>query len=164
MGSDVRPDQRTRDELLDRLDRGWAEFRALAEAARDTGFDRRTNAGWTIGAMLAHVAAWHDATAFRLHRFAVTGQPQPKVEDDDDAFNARVTENAAGRADDDILADLDTSFTRLRAAIEALPAALRAAEDGWAEAVLAGNSFEHYEEHASELADAPTDGRSASAP
>ena len=66
-------------------------------------------------------------------------------------FNARVAKEAAGRHDGDILADLDASFARLRAAVEALPSAHLTTDDAWAAAVLAGNSFEHYAEHSTEL-------------
>jgi hypothetical protein len=155
----ARSDRDPRDEVFDRMDRGWTELRALVEAARVSGFDRRTDAGWTIGAMLAHLAAWHDATASRLRRYATTRRPQPKIDDDDDAFNARVAEAAVGRADDRILADLDASFVQLRAAVEALPVSYLTSDDGWAEAVLAGNSYEHYVEHVAELEPARTGGR-----
>jgi Mycothiol maleylpyruvate isomerase N-terminal domain len=160
MGSDDGADQPTTvEELLDRVDTSWAWFRDLVEMARGRGVQSRTNAGWTIGAMLAHVAAWHDATAYRLHRYAAAGRPQPKVEEDDDSFNARIAEEAAGLADDRIIANLDASFSRFRTAVEALSPAQLTTDDGWARAVVAGNSYDHYPEHGAELEAVPTDGR-----
>lgn len=135
--------------LLGRVDAAWDEFNARVQAVPPDRWSAPTSAGWSLRAMLAHVAAWHDATAFRLHRFAATGRPQPKVEENDDAFNARVAEETADRSPDDVRLSLGASFDRLRAAIASLPPDLD--PDGWTEAVVAGNSFGHYDEHLPEL-------------
>ena len=112
-------------------------------------YERPTPSGWTVGAMLAHIAAWHEATAYRLHRFGATGHPQPKVVEDDEAFNAQVAAETAGRHAELIRADVHASFERLRAAVLALDPDLD--PKGWVEAVVAGNTYEHYEEHREEL-------------
>lgn len=102
--------------------------------------------------MLAHVAAWHDATAYRLHRFTATGVPQDKVEPDDDAFNARVARESAELSDERVIATLDASYARLQAAIRDLPVGYGDDDEGWVEAVVAGNTYDHYPEHLVELA------------
>ena len=112
-------------------------------------YQRPTAAGWTIGAMLAHIAAWHEATAYRLHRFGATGHPQPKVVEDDETFNAQVAAETAGRHAELIRADVHATFERLRAAVVTLDPELD--PKGWVEAVVAGNTYEHYEEHREEL-------------
>jgi len=112
-------------------------------------YERPTTSGWTIGAMLAHIAAWHEATAYRLHRFGATGHPQPKVVEDDETFNAQVATETAGRHAELIRADVHATFERLRAAILTLDSELD--PKGWVEAVVAGNTYEHYEEHREEL-------------
>lgn len=112
-------------------------------------YERPTASGWTVGAMLAHIAAWHEATAYRLHRFGATGHPQPKVVEDDEAFNAQVAVETAGRHAELIRADVHASFERLRAAVLALDPELD--PKGWVEAVVAGNTYEHYAEHREEL-------------
>ena len=112
-------------------------------------YQRPTTSGWTVGAMLAHIAAWHEATAYRLHRFGATGHPQPKVVEDDETFNAQVAAETAGRHAELIRADVHASFERLRAAILTLDPELD--PKGWVEAVVAGNTYEHYEEHREEL-------------
>jgi len=112
-------------------------------------YQRPTAAGWTIGAMLAHIAAWHEATAYRLHRFGATGHPQPKVVEDDETFNAQVAAETAGRHAELIRADVHATFERLRAAVLTLDPELD--PKGWVEAVVAGNTYEHYEEHREEL-------------
>jgi hypothetical protein len=112
-------------------------------------YERPTASGWTVGAMLAHIAAWHEATAYRLHRFAATGHPQPKVVEDDETFNAQVAAETAGRHAELVRADVHVSFERLRLALLTLDPELDA--KGWVEAVVAGNTYEHYEEHREEL-------------
>ena len=99
--------------------------------------------------MLAHIAAWHEETAYRLHRFGATGHPQPKVVEDDETFNAQVATETAGRHAELIRADVHATFERLRAAILTLDPELD--PKGWVEAVVAGNTYEHYEEHREEL-------------
>ena len=138
-------------DLLARIDPAWGAFRNAVEARRADGFGARTASGWTIRAMIAHVAAWHDATSYRLFRFAATLHGQPKVEADDDAFNARVASETEDRSDDQVLSALDRSFDRLRVAVAELPPGFAAADDGWVEAVVAGNTFDHYAEHLDEL-------------
>ena len=112
-------------------------------------YARPTISGWTVGAMLAHIAAWHEATGYRLHRFGATGHPQPKVVEDDETFNARVAAETAGRHAELIRADVHASFERLRLALLTLDPELDA--KGWVEAVVAGNTYEHYQEHHDEL-------------
>jgi Mycothiol maleylpyruvate isomerase N-terminal domain len=138
-----------REELLGRMDAAWTEFGARADQVPRAAWAEITAAGWTFQSMLAHVAAWHDATAFRLHRFAATGRPQPKVEPDDDQFNARVAAESVDRTPEQVRRALHTSYERLRAAVAGLPVELD--PDGWIEAVVAGNSYGHYVEHRAEV-------------
>ncbi len=137
-----------RDELTLRVQDSWRAFDARLDRLAPDAIDRVTPSGWTIGAMLAHIAAWHDATAYRLHRFGATGHEQPQVEADDDAFNARVAAEVEGMPAARLVDWARASYQRLDDALRAIPA-LDA--DGWVAAVVAGNTFEHYEEHAPEL-------------
>ena len=98
--------------------------------------------------MLAHIAAWHDATAYRLHRFGATGHPQPKVVEDDETFNASVAAETAGRRRRRS-GPTSRLVRTLRVAILALDPELD--PKGWVEAVVAGNTYEHYDEHRAEL-------------
>jgi len=94
-----------------------------------------TGSGWTYRDLLAHVAARHDLTTRRLRRFRETGTfPGPGDEvalglpafRDADDFNARVM-----------------ASHRLVGA-EALL-------DDWVIAIVTGNTFGQYEEHAKEV-------------
>ena len=136
--------------LLDRLDAGWRPFRAAVDHIGLRHFHRPTPVGWDYAALVEHVAAWHDVTADRLAALRSEGafRPPPDV----DAFNAEAARVAQGRSGPELLARLDRSFTRLRSEVEQLGEAQLAANDGWADQVVAGNSFGHYEEHRPELA------------
>ena len=137
-----------REALLDRMDGAWAGFSGSVDRLDPGDLAMPTASGWTLGAMLAHVTAWHDATAFRVQRYGATSHTQPKVEEDDDRFNERVAAETAGLPPDRILASLRSSYDRLRDAVASLDTL---DEDGWVEHVVAGNTYEHYEEHLPEV-------------
>ncbi|MBI2773279.1 MAG: DinB family protein [Chloroflexi bacterium] len=147
----------TRDELLARMDAGWRPFQMKVWTLDAKAMARPTPAGWTYTQMLAHVSAWHDLTARRLRTFATSGTQEPA--EDADAFNARVAREATGRTRDEILRELDRSAKDLRGAVEALTdeQVVRDTRDtpqgpaGWAVAVVAGNSYGHYEEHVDDM-------------
>ena len=141
-----------RDDLLRRVDESWRAFDTRLSRLAPDEIDRVTPSGWTMGAMLGHIAAWHDATTYRLHRFAATGHDQPQVEADDDVFNARVAAEVEGMPAERLVDWVRASYSRLDQALRAVPA-LDA--DGWVEAAVAGNTFEHYQEHAPELEGLP---------
>ncbi|HUG56499.1 MAG TPA: DinB family protein [Candidatus Limnocylindrales bacterium] len=161
------------------MDEAWPPFRMSAAALGHARLESPTPVGWTFKAMLAHVAAWHRSAARRLRAFRETGQtgtPDPAGADalyeelglgaahrealgrgwDMDRFNAAVAEAAASRAPADVLRDLDASFTLVRDEAGRLSDAEVAADvqDGrsWAVALVAGDTYEHYEEHRAELA------------
>jgi hypothetical protein len=143
------PRRSPRDDLVFRVDEAWRPFAADMAKLSHEAYERPTASGWTVGAMLAHIAAWHEATAYRLHRFGATGHAQPKVVEDDETFNARVVAETAGRHAELIRADVHASFERLRLALLTLDPELDL--KGWVEAVVAGNTYEHYAEHHDEL-------------
>ncbi|HSL75565.1 MAG TPA: maleylpyruvate isomerase N-terminal domain-containing protein [Candidatus Limnocylindrales bacterium] len=137
-----------RDALLERMDAAWAGFGGAVDQLDGAALAAPTPSGWTLAAMLAHVTGWHEATAFRVHRFGATGHSQPKVEEDDDRFNARVAAETADLPPDRILVSLRASYGRLRDAVASLDGL---DDDGWVEHVVAGNTYEHYEEHLPEV-------------
>ena len=143
------PRRSPRDDLVFRVDEAWRPFAADMARLSHEAYERPTASGWTVGVMLAHIAAWHEATAYRLYRYGATAHPQPKVVEDDEAFNAQVAAETTGRHAELIRADVHASFERLRVAVLALDPELD--PKGWVEAVVAGNTYEHYAEHHDEL-------------
>lgn len=170
----------TSKDLLARMQAAWPAFRIAAGALTAAQLDQRTASGWTFREMLGHVAAWHESAARRIAAYRVTGKTEtdPKVSRglfehlglasadrealaekwDMDRFNAAVAAASAGKDRHTILAALDESLGRLRAAVTALTDEQVSADvaEGrpFVVAVVAGDSYEHYPEHQPELAGA----------
>lgn len=113
-----------------------------------------TVGGWSVKATLGHITWWEQVA---LH--ALTGEPDedilPGEEWDIDRANARLFERNRSRPLGDVLADFERSSIALLRAVEAMPAA-RLDEPspygGPLADLIAGNTYEHYDEHASAIA------------
>jgi hypothetical protein len=103
------------------------------DVAAEVGRDRYAEPGpmgaWTFGDMAGHLLGWRARTIGRLEAFAAD-RPQPPNpwpaeldarEDDDEAINAWIHEQHAGRSPDELVADYDASYDRLVAIIESIP-------------------------------------------
>jgi DinB family protein len=143
--------QQTVTEVLSRMDEGWADFRARVHGLPTEQLEVRLGEGhWTRKQMLAHIATWHDLTVDRLSRFAESGEPNGP-EEHEDVINARSARAAEGRTSGEILQSMEDSVRRLRREVARLTDAQLAANDAWAAAVIAGNSYGHYKEHLPDL-------------
>ncbi|HEX3266267.1 MAG TPA: DinB family protein [Candidatus Limnocylindrales bacterium] len=138
---------------LRRMDEGWSAFYTLATALNNTQLSARLGEGaWTRKQMLAHISAWHELTTDRLLRFGESGQPVGLPGDEnEDAINLRAARASDGRTTGEIVMATADTHRRLRRTVAAMTDAQLAAHDGWAAAVVAGNSFDHYAEHLDEL-------------
>lgn len=138
-------------ELLRRVEAAWLDFRAAANRFPGERMDEHlSDGGWTRKQMLSHIAAWHDLTADRLVKFMVGGQPVP-LERDEDTFNAAVARQAIGKTAGEVLQDMERTFNRLRRQMQRLTDVQLRAADDWAAHIIAGNTYEHYAEHTSDL-------------
>jgi hypothetical protein len=140
--------------VLRRMDEGWATFSAKVRSIPPEQLPIPIGEGaWTRKQMLAHITAWHDLTSDRLGRFVETGEPAELPGDEaEDVINARIARSADGRTTGEVLYGIEDSYRRLRRAVARLSDEQVAANDGWASAVIAGNSFDHYTEHLPDLA------------
>ena len=138
---------------LRRMDEGWAAFDERVKALRTEQLTTRLGEGeWTRKQMLAHITTWHELTTDRLLRFGEAGEPVGLPGDEqEDAINARTARSSEGRTTGEIVIAMTDSHRRLRRAVASLTDEQLAAHDGWAAAVIAGNSFEHYEQHLPDL-------------
>jgi hypothetical protein len=140
-------DPRSVAELLARADEGWASFRqAVADLSEDAWAEPVPGDGWTRHKMLNHVRVWHEITAERLAAFRRTGE-RPPSPGDEDSINAQAAADADVRTPEMILDGLERSYAVLRAQIAQLADGQLAAHDGWPVAVVAGNTYGHYDEH-----------------
>ncbi len=149
-----------RQALLERVDAGWKPFRDAIRALGRARINDATSVGWTYRDLIAHVAAWEDLTARRLQLYRETGErTYPENARDTDAFNARVSESHRLVGAEALVDELDTAHRRLVEAIRQLSDEQVAAEvqptafgpEPWVVAVVTGNSFGHYAEHAGEV-------------
>ena len=149
----------SREQLLARMDEGWRRFR---EAVRHVGrakVDEPSGGGWTYHDLFAHIAGWHDLTARRMRVLRTEGR-YPEYNQgvggiapfkDGDEFNARLVSSHRLVGAEALTDELDTTFRSLRAEIAQLSDEQVSANDGWVISVVGGNTFGHYEEHATEL-------------
>jgi hypothetical protein len=139
-------------QTLEHMDEGWAAFIGRVRSVPTERLADRVGEGaWTRKQMLAHLSTWHELTVERLGRFVASGEPSTLGEHED-AINARAARAAEGRTIGEILQTLEDSYRRLRREVGKLADAQLAAHDGWAAAVIAGNTFGHYREHLADLA------------
>jgi hypothetical protein len=128
-------------------------FRLAVMSLGLAGLDATTSSGWTFKDLVAHVTAWSDLTMQRLERYRETGEMQGSGGEADD-INAAVVARTKGRDAREILKELDASTDKLFAEIEKLDDKQLHANDDWAIAVVAGNTYGHFAEHHTELFDA----------
>jgi hypothetical protein len=139
-------------ETLARMDEGWSAFRDRVYALPRQALEGRIGSGsWTRKQMLAHIATWHERTVEALTWLTETREV-PAVTDDTDTINARAARAATGRTTGELLFSLDDSYHHVHRIVARLTDADLSAHDGWATLMIAGNSYDHYAEHLSDLA------------
>lgn len=140
-------------ELLTLVDAGWTVFWAATLRFPGERMDERvTEEGWTHKQMLAHISAWHDSTHDRLGKLILTGKPGTHTpEADVGQLNARAARVAIGKTAGEVVKDMQATFNRLRRQLQRLTEAQLAAGDGWAAQIVAGNTYDHYDEHMADI-------------
>ena len=146
-------------ELLERVDDGWRRFR---EAVRHVGrarMDDQAGGGWTYHDLFAHIAGWQDLTARRM-RVTKTEGRFPEYNEgvggiasfaDADEFNARLVSSHRLVGPEALTDELETTFRALRSEIAQFTDDQVRANGSWVISVVGGNTYGHYEEHATEL-------------
>jgi len=148
--ADIDASIKTAKDLAMAVNAGWINFRLALMSLGTAGLEATTSTGWTYKALAQHVAGWEDLAARRLARLRETGEFVANGVTTD-AFNAEMAERARAQSGAEVLADLDAAHTRLVAEVEKLTPEQIRANDGWAIAVTAGDSYGHYAEHHTEL-------------
>jgi hypothetical protein len=138
-------------EILARMDEGWSAFRKRVHSLPGDVLERRFADGtWTRKQMLAHIGTWHDRTVEALSRMTETGE-LPGAPEETDVINARAARAAVGRTMGEILLAVDDSYRQVQRSVARLTDAQLSAHDGWAAAMIAGNTYDHYAEHLADL-------------
>ena len=133
--------------VLARVARGWVPFRAAVRAA---DAERTISAGWRVRDLVAHVLGWEAETARRLAVFRRDGvQLEPPLPTDE--LNADSVARYGRLRLRTLLDELDRTHAALVHEIGALSDAELRANDAWARTIIAGNTYDHYAEHESEV-------------
>jgi L-fuculose-phosphate aldolase len=100
--------------------------------------------GWTLKDVVAHVAAWHRFAVRHLGQVerGETGEPV-----DVDAINTLVRAQTVALSWEAVLAEAESAHQAFVAALQAVPASVLEAEDGFGAFVITINGLGHYAEH-----------------
>lgn len=135
----------THEELLEKEDESWSEFvdafDSISEDARDV---EGVVPGWSTKDLVWHCGYWAGFVAVVLEKI---GRGEPVDDDQDwDALNALVIEDGRVKSWDEIIVGSEQNRVRARQALQALP---ELTDEAITE--FAGETFEHYDEHATEI-------------
>jgi len=118
-----------RDGLLREFDDARALLLAAIAGLAEDDFGRPVGEDrWTVEDLLNHVAAWDEVATATVRDLAAGAPPSMREIADVDAWNERAVAPRRGRAPAETLAALHAARDAFRAALEAVPAALWAAE------------------------------------
>lgn len=138
-------------ETLARMDEGWSAFHRRLHSLPGNALERRLADGsWTCKQMLAHVGTWHERTVDALGYLVETGE-LPGAPEETDVINARAARAAIGRTSGEVVLALDASYRLVHRAVARLTDEQLSSHDGWAIAMIAGNTYDHYAEHLADL-------------
>lgn len=144
-------------ELLSRVRATHAQLETALQALTPAQLEAESlDGGWSVKATLGHITWWEHVP---LH--AITGEADEDIlageEWDIDRVNAKLLERNRARPLDEVRADFDVSYAALLEALEALPVERLDAPSpygGTLESLIAGNTYQHYDEHAGYIATA----------
>jgi hypothetical protein len=137
-----------RAEAVAREAAGWEAFQAaLARIPRERWEEPGVVPGWTVKDLLWHVAGWLRTCADSLGAMASGRYVDDETTDaDTDAVNARLAAEAGGLSVDDVWSGVVEARELVLSRWAELPEV-----DSLAAEELAGETFEHYEEHVPHL-------------
>jgi hypothetical protein len=147
------------------LDEIRTQFAALEEILAPLDKARMTTEGvipdWSIKDMLAHIASWHHRLLVWLHAALRNEEPSisgPNSVEEMDALNAQFYLENKSRSLTEVLTDLRTTHQQILDIIQAMPEEelFKPGRFAWAEGeplwrVIAGDTYEHYQEHQKQI-------------
>ena len=149
----------TKAELIERMQSGYAAFEALlAPLSAEQLSMPGVNGEWAIKDILAHLTAWQTRVSMRLEAIARHEEPQldpVNTDEEMDAFNAEIFRANRMRPSDEIQAGFRAGAEKLQANVAEVNESdlFEPGRSAWQDGAplwenIAGNTFEHYEEHA----------------
>lgn len=151
-------DARTKTELLDTMRVGRERWDTVLTEVGGRLSDPGVEGGWSVKEIVAHVAAWEEAAVLRLEAAARGETPAHPIYDNHaqsiDERNAQIDAQFRDLAAPEVLNRDRQLYARLVSAVQALPedALTDPHRFAWSNgepllAFVAGDSYEHYQEH-----------------
>jgi uncharacterized protein (TIGR03083 family) len=141
-----------KDELLQKLDEGFAAFKKDLEGLNEEQMMRPWLDNWNTRDLLSHVAGWHREMSGALERMGRGERPAPEGVDysDADSWNAKFSGAAASTAPSEVLRELDASFQAFRSAAAALGED-RFEQGRTVDRMVHTTGIHHYTEHGEQI-------------
>jgi hypothetical protein len=147
------------------LDEIRTQFAALEEILAPLDMARMTIEGvipdWSIKDLLAHIASWHHRLLVWLYAAIRNEEPTisgPNSVEEMDALNAQFYQENKSRSLTEALTDLRTTHQQILDIIQEMPEEdlFNPGRFVWAEGeplwqVIAGDTYEHYQEHQKQI-------------
>jgi hypothetical protein len=140
----------TRDELIQRLDTAYADYRSAIDGLDERQFDQKwLDGGWGVREITAHITGWLGTLAGGLERMSRGERPAPEGENwtEPDPYNAKFAEHAKGKQQDQIMHELERGMESFKKAAMMVPED-RYGEGKTANRIFDGAGIEHFKEHA----------------
>ena len=138
-----------RQQLLNKLDKAWAEIKESYAGLSDAQLAEPGVAGdWSVKDILAHVTTWEEETLAYLP-LIIEGRTPPRYATYGgiDAFNAQKTEQKRGLSLAEVLRQLDATHARLRDYVQGVPEEHFTRETRFRHR-LRLDTYSHYPKHA----------------
>ena len=140
----------TRDELIQRLDAAYEDYRSAVAGLDEPDFDKKWLDGqWGAREITAHITGWLGTLAGGLERMSRGERPAPEGQDwtVPDPYNATFASHAKGKKHAQILEELEHGMDSFKKAAMMVPED-RYGEGKTANRIFDGAGIEHFAEHA----------------
>jgi hypothetical protein len=152
----------TKDALLGNIQEGYNQFEALlASLSEEQMLVPEVNGPWSVKDNIAHLTAWHNYTLDRLESLLAGKEPpefMPGLTTEDEE-NEQIYQQNKNRPLAEVLTDFRASYQRMYNTVQALseetlnrlfPGSTKS-YPAWG--LIAGNTYEHYQEHGNIIRD-----------
>ena len=144
----------TKEELIEKIEKSYSEWEdVLAEVGDSRMAQRGVADDWSVKDLVAHLAAWQQRVLDRMDA-DTTGNPAESLGQTVDEINVALYERNRDRPLHDVLAQARDTYDRFLTRVRSLseeqifkPGHFTFTEDDALYEWIAGNTFEHYEEH-----------------
>lgn len=138
-----------KEDFIEKIERGWRQFRTAVERIGELGMGRRTAYGWYLKDVVAHVAAWEGDLANQLHRLMHESDYRAPTGPEIDAFNAEAIRWRRAVTPAELVAELDRAHDRLLDVVRKMSPSELANQR--VVDFFASRTFGHYQEHANDF-------------